>query len=55
MSQECFPNERFGNPCSLLDPSCDPNNPVTIQGEKILDATHRIKGGVIRTPCTVSL
>ena len=55
MSQESFPNDRFGTPCALLDPSCDPDNPVVVGGEKILDATHRIKGGVVRTPCTVRI
>ena len=26
----------------------------TEKGEKVLDATHRIKGGVLRTACSVS-
>jgi len=54
MSQESFPNHRFGSPCSLIDPACDPDKPVIVSGEKVLDATHRIKNGIVRTPCTYS-
>jgi len=54
MSQESFPNHRFGSPCSLIDPACDPDSPVIVSGEKVLDATHRIKNGIVRTPCTYS-
>ena len=54
MSQESFPNDRFGSPCTLLDPACDPDNPIVVAGETILDATHRIKHGIVRTPCSVS-
>ena len=54
MSQESFPNHRFGSPCSMVDPACDPDSPVIVSGEKVLDATHRIKNGIVRTPCTYS-
>ena len=54
MSQESFPTRRFGMPCQALDTHCDPENPVIVSGERILDATHRIKSGIIRTPCNYS-
>ena len=54
MNKESFPDNRFGAPCSLLDPACDPENPVVVTGERILDATHRIKTGIVHTPCTLS-
>jgi threonine dehydratase len=54
MVQESFPNQRFGRPCDSFDKYCDPANPVIVRGEQILDATHRIKPGIIRTPCNYS-
>lgn len=54
MAQESFPNQRFGRPCDSFDKYCDPANPVIVRGEQILDATHRIKPGLIRTPCNYS-
>ena len=54
MNKESFPDNRFGAPCSLLDKACDPENPVVVTGEHILDATHRIKNGIVHTPCTLS-
>jgi len=54
MSQESFPKRRFGTPCTALDVACDPSKPVVVSGERILDATHRIKKGIIRTPCNYS-
>ncbi|CAH0400542.1 unnamed protein product [Chilo suppressalis] len=35
-----------------FDENCDPNNPRKIKYDDILAASHRIMGGVIRTPCT---
>ena len=54
MVQESFPNQRFGRPCDSFDKYCDPANPIIVRGEQILDATHRIKPGIIRTPCNYS-
>ena len=54
MTKESFPDNRFGAPCSLLDKACDPEKPVVVTGERILDATHRIKNGIVHTPCTLS-
>ena len=53
MSQESFPSNRFGAPSTYLDPACDPEHPVVVTGERVLDATHRIKSGVLRTACSV--
>jgi len=54
MSQESFPSNRFGVPSTHIDPACDPEHPVVVTGERVLDATHRIKGGVLRTACSLS-
>ena len=54
MSQESFPTNRFGQPSPHLDPACNPDKPVVVSGERVLDATHRIKSGIIRTQCSVS-
>ena len=54
MTQESFPSRRFGPPCKALDIYCNPEEPVVVSGERILDATHRIKSGIIRTPCNYS-
>ena len=55
ISQESFPTNRFGQPSAHLDPACNPDKPVVVSGELVLDAAHRIKGGIIRTQCSVSM
>jgi len=42
------------NEKEIVDPFCDPQYPVRVNYETVLDAAEKIKGGVIRTPCTVS-
>ena len=44
MQKESFPSERFGAPCSLLDPACDPENPVVVTGERVLGKLWHFKG-----------
>ena len=41
-------------PEDLIDPFCDPDNPVKITFNDVSAAAYRIKGGVENTPCTVS-
>ena len=41
-------------PEDLIDPFCDPENPVKITFNDVSAAAYRIKGGVENTPCTVS-
>ena len=38
----------------LFDPFCDPDSPVIVTCEKVEDAAEKIRGGIVRTPCTVS-
>ena len=40
-------------PEDLIDPFCDPDNPVKITFNDVSAAAYRIKGGVENTPCTV--
>ena len=39
----------------LIDPFCDPNNPVVIPFQEISAAAYKIKSGIERTPCVVSM
>ena len=38
-----------------FDPFCDPNNPVIIPFQEISAAAYKIKSGIERTPCSVSM
>ena len=39
----------------LKDKFCDPNSPVTVQFNEVTMAAYKIRGGIERTPCTVSI
>ena len=38
----------------ILDVYCDPENPVVVGFPEVSAAAYKIKGGIDRTPCTVS-
>ena len=38
----------------LKDKFCDPTSPVTVQFNEVTMAAYKIRGGIERTPCTVS-
>nr|XP_002129370.1 uncharacterized protein LOC100178137 [Ciona intestinalis] len=38
----------------ILDPNCDPDNPVVVDYDRVVDAKQCIGRGVVRTPCTWS-
>ena len=38
-----------------VDPWCDPENPVKVQFDQVLDASEKIRDGIQKTPCTVSI
>ena len=38
----------------LRDPYCDPLNPIQVQFQEVSAAAYRTRGGIQRTPCTVS-
>lgn len=40
-------------PDDMVDPYCDPKNPVKITFNDVSSAAYRIKGGIDMTPCTV--
>jgi hypothetical protein len=42
-------------PEDLIDPFCDPENPITINFSHISAAAYRLRGGIENTPCTVIL
>ena len=52
--RESFPANRFGAPTKLLDIYCNPEAPVVVNGEKVLEAAKRIKSGIVHTSCTYS-
>jgi len=37
------------------DQFCDPEHPIVIQFQEVSAAAYKIKGGIERTPCTVSI
>ncbi|KAL3314475.1 hypothetical protein Ciccas_006908 [Cichlidogyrus casuarinus] len=37
-----------------FDSRCDPDNPVEVSGQDVIDARERIKDGIIETPCKYS-
>ena len=39
----------------IKDAFCDPENPVVVQFPEVSAAAFKIKGGVERTPCNVSI
>ncbi|CAL8076039.1 unnamed protein product [Calicophoron daubneyi] len=38
----------------IFDPACDPDHPVRVGYQEVLDAQKRIEGGIIRTQCKKS-
>ena len=42
-------------PDDLIDPFCDPDNPVKIGFQHISAAACKLKGGIENTPCTVNI
>lgn len=42
------------HPNSIEDPCCNPNKPIKISFQDITSAAFMIRGGVFKTPCTVS-
>jgi hypothetical protein len=38
-----------------FDAACDPAHPKTVKFQDISAAAYKIKGGIVRTPCTVSV
>lgn len=39
----------------ILDPFCDPNNPVKVTFQDVSAAAYKIKGGIQKTPCLVGI
>lgn len=39
----------------VLDPFCNPDHPVEVNFNDVSAAAYKIKGGVERTPCNVSV
>lgn len=39
----------------IKDTFCDPENPVVVHFPEVSAASYKIKGGVERTPCNVSI
>ena len=39
----------------LKDEFCDPENPIQVHFQDVSAAAYKIRGGVQRTPCTVSI
>ncbi len=39
----------------LKDPYCDPESPVQVQFQEVTSAAYKIRGGIERTPCAVSI
>eukprot|EP00095_Tigriopus_kingsejongensis_P001631 maker-scaffold121_size336169-snap-gene-0.12 protein:Tk01631 transcript:maker-scaffold121_size336169-snap-gene-0.12-mRNA-1 annotation:"inorganic pyrophosphatase" len=39
----------------IKDPWCDPENPRVVQFEQISAAAYRVRDGIVRTPCDVTL
>ena len=39
----------------LKDKFCDATSPVTVQFNEVTMAAYKIRGGIERTPCTVSI
>jgi len=47
-------NGNHSNPTEqILDPFCDPENPVKVSFHDVSAAAYKIKGGVQKTPCLV--
>ena len=39
----------------IVDPWCDPDHPVKVTFNEVQDAAEKIKDGIQKTPCTVSI
>lgn len=37
------------------DPHCDPDNPIQVKFQDVSAAAYKIKSGVFRSPCSVSI
>lgn len=37
------------------DPHCDPDNPIQVKFQDVSAAAYKIKSGVLRSPCSVSI